>query len=121
MKLSAPLALIAAFAAAGSAAAAPASLYAPTLSRDGDALRVRGAVCRTGPRPTVDMRHLFVTPLDESGRPIAERVAAPVSGQTAPNARCAFYTASASAQAKFVEVCAESARERACVRAAPKG
>ena len=75
MKLFAPLALIASIVAAGSAAAAPASLYAPAVTRDADALRVRGVVCRSGPRPTVDMRHLFVTPLDESGRPIAERTA----------------------------------------------
>lgn len=121
MKLFAPLLLIASFAAAGSAVAAPASLYAPTLSRDGDALRVRGAVCRTGPRPTVDMRHLFVTPLDESGRPLAERVATPVAGLTSPNARCAFYTARATTEAKFVEVCAEGGRSRACVRSSAKG
>jgi hypothetical protein len=121
MKLFAPLALIASIVAAGSAAAAPASLYAPAVTRDGDALRVRGAVCRSGPRPTVDMRHLFVTPLDESGRPIAERTAAPVSSLTAPNARCAFYSASAASQARFVEVCAEGARDRVCVRAANAG
>ena len=120
MKLFAPLALIVLFA-AGSAAAAPASLYAPTLTRDGDALRVRGAVCRSGPRPSVDMRHLYVTPLDGTGRPIAERVAMPVSGLTAPNARCAFYTARATTQAKFVEVCAQGARDRVCVRSTTDG
>ena len=118
MNLFAPLALIALFAAAGSAVAAPASHYAPGLARDGDALRVRGAVCRSGPRPTVDMRHLFVTPLDESGRPIAERAAAPVPG---PNARCAFYSASAASQAKFVAICVEGARSRACVRSKAEG
>jgi hypothetical protein len=121
MKLFAPLALIALLFAAGSALAAPATLYAPTLTRDGDALRVRGAVCRTGPRPTVDMRHLFVTPLDEAGRPIAERVAAPVSSLTAPGARCAFYTARATSRATFVEVCAVGVRDRVCVRSSAEG
>ena len=98
---------------AGAANAAPLSLSAKATSLEGQT-RVRGAICRVGPRPSVRVEQLTFTPLDDNGRavgPVVERAGPTL---TEPNANCAFYSASVQAAAA-VQVCADGPRGQVCV------
>ena len=117
MKTVFALCALALFCAAAPAAAAPYAVSAPSISHDREGLRVRGEVCRVGPRPAVSTERLVVNGLDAAGHVVGPPLQTAGPALTARNARCAFYVVHPDWRSvSAVEVCVDAASGRVCAQ-----